>query len=147
MTKTASDRRDPPLARRTASSASPGSNGHAGWFPPADILEDDEAYLFNIDLPRAIPEKIRIVVERDGLCISGHRAAPGQKGKKCLRLERPHGYFERRFALPDDASRLEICSDFQEGVLELRVAKVNLQSQNTRVSKKTVPGTLIRFAL
>lgn len=71
-----------------------------------------------------------MVVERDGLFISGERPKPGQENKKCLRVERPHGYFERRFALPDDASRVEINSVFEESVLELHVRKVRPLKQN-----------------
>jgi HSP20 family molecular chaperone IbpA len=100
-------------------------DGNADWFPPVDILEDAEEYLFKIDLPEMKAEDIRVVVERDGLFISGERPNPWQHDKKCLRVERPHGYFERRFTLPDDASRVDINSVFQESVLELHVRKVS----------------------
>ena len=106
------------------------SNGEADWFPPVDILEDAEEYLFKIDLPEMKPEDIRVAVEGDGLFISGERPNPWQENKKCLRVERPHGYFERRFALPDDASREEIDSAFEQSVLELRVRKVRPLVQN-----------------
>jgi len=113
-----------PLAPLATIPACQRSNGEADWFPPVDILEDADEYLFKIDLPAVKPEAIRVVVERDGLFISGERPEPGQEDKKCLRVERPHGYFERRFALPEDASRAEIDSVFEEAVLELRVRKV-----------------------
>jgi HSP20 family protein len=99
-------------------------NGDADWFPPVDILEDAEEYLFKIDLPEMKPEDIRVVVERDGLFISGDRPDPREENKKCLRVERPHGYFERRFELPDDASRVAINSVFEESVLALHVRKL-----------------------
>ena len=99
-------------------------NGDADWFPPVDILEDNQEYLFKIDLPEVKPEDLRVVVERDGLFISGERTKSEQENKKPLRIERPQGYFERRFALPDDASRVEINSVFNESVLELHVSKV-----------------------
>ena len=105
-------------------------HGEADWFPPVDILEDAEEYLFQIDLPETKPEDIRVVVEGDGLCISGQRPEPWQENKAWLRVERPHGYFERRFALPDDASREEIKSIFKEGVLDLHVRKVRILAQN-----------------
>jgi HSP20 family protein len=99
-------------------------NGEADWFPPVDILEDAEEYLFRVDLPETQAEDIRIVVERDGLFISGERPEPWRRDKTCLRVERPHGHFERRFALPDDASRTEIDSAMTDSVLEVRVRKV-----------------------
>ena len=104
--------------------------GEADWFPPVDILEDAEEYLFKIDLPETKPDDIRVVVERDGLFISGERPEPWQANKTCLRVERPHGYFERRFALPDDASREGINSVFKGSVLKLHVRKVGPPAQN-----------------
>ncbi|SPE60060.1 conserved hypothetical protein [Verrucomicrobia bacterium] len=105
-------------------------NGEADWFPAVDIIEEAEGYLFKIDLPEVRPEDLRVVVERDGLFISGERPNPWPEETKCLRIERPHGYFERRFALPDDASRVELDSIFKDSVLELRVRKVNPVMQN-----------------
>jgi HSP20 family protein len=99
-------------------------NGETDWFPPVDILEDAEEYVFKLDLPETKPEDIKVVVEHDGLFISGERPPPRLEEKRPLRLERPHGHFERRFALPDDASRAEINSAFSESVLELHVRKV-----------------------
>jgi len=99
-------------------------NGEADWFPPVDILEDAAEYLFRVDLPEIQAEDIRIDVERDGLCISGERPGPGRENKTCVRVERPHGHFERRFALPDDASREDIESAMQDSVLEVRVRKI-----------------------
>jgi HSP20 family protein len=109
-------------------------NGDADWFPAVDILEDADEYLFRIDLPEVEQKDIQLVVERDGLVISGVRPDPGSDGKECLRVERPHGYFERRFALPDDASRADIASGFEKGVLELHVRKVS-----PTVGKSTPP--------
>jgi len=99
------------------------SNGDADWFPGVDILEDAEEYLFRIDLPEMDPADILVAVEGDSLLISGERPNPAMAAKACLRIERPHGLFERRFALPDDASREEIASALERGVLELHVRK------------------------
>jgi HSP20 family protein len=114
------------------------STAEADWFPPVDILEDAHEYLFKIDLPETKPENIRVVVERNGLVISGERPKLGTEQKQLLRVERPHGYFERRFALPDDASREEIDSVFQENVLELRVRKVRPILQNPVAATTTL---------
>jgi len=101
-----------------------GGDGDSDWFPPVDILEDADEYLFRIDLPETRPDDVEVVVEEDGLFISGERPKPPLEGKKFLRLERPHGRFERRFALPDDASRTEVSSAFSDSVLELHVRKL-----------------------
>ena len=95
----------------------------ADWFPPVDILEDGEEYLFKIDLPEVNPDNLPVSVEEDDLVISGERANPWQGQRKLLRVERPYGYFARRFALPDDANSQEISTLFAESVLEVRVRK------------------------
>jgi len=95
----------------------------ADWFPPVDILEDGEEYLFKIDLPEVNPDNLRVSVEEDDLVISGERANPWQGERKFLRVERPHGYFARRFPLPEDASPREITTLFADGVLEVRARK------------------------
>jgi HSP20 family protein len=99
-------------------------NDGADWFPPVDIAEDAEEYLFKIDLPEVNPDNLRVAVEEDGLVICGERPSPWQGDRKLLRIERPHGYFVRRFALPDDANPREVNTLFAESVLEVRVRKV-----------------------
>ncbi len=101
------------------------SHNGADWFPPVDIVEDAEEYLFKVDLPEVKPENLQVAVEEDELVISGERANPWQGERKLLRLERPHGYFVRRFALPDDASKENVSTLFAESVLEVRVRKVS----------------------
>lgn len=106
------------------------SNGDADWFPPVDIFQDSLEYLFKIDLPEVSPEDMRVFVEQDDLVISGERPMVADPEKRCLRVERPHGHFERRFALPDDASRVEIVPLFKECVLELHIRKIGSISEN-----------------
>jgi HSP20 family protein len=104
------------------------SNGEADWFPAVDILEDGEEYLFRADLPDVDPEDVEVTVEDDNLLISGQRPERPPDAKRCLRIERPHGHFERRFFLPDDASRREIESTLEKGILELHVRKVGAEA-------------------
>jgi len=99
-------------------------NDGADWFPPVDIVEDADEYLFKVDLPGVNADNLRVAVEEDGLVICGERPSPWEGERKLLRVERPHGYFVRRFALPDDANAREINTLFAESVLEVRVRKV-----------------------
>ena len=106
------------------------------WVPSVDILEDSAEYLFKADVPEMKKADIRVLVETDVLLITGTRNLENQEnGKKSLRIERPHGYFVRRFALPDDASRAEMKVRFTEGVLRVQVPKV------PRIKRKEHIGT------
>ena len=127
--------RDRLLAPLATIPASQVSDGDIDWFPPVDILEDAEEYLFRIDLPGTKPENVQVVVEGDGLFISGDRPEAEWENMRCLRVERPRGHFERRFALPDDASREEIDSKSNESVLEVHVRKVRTLVQNSATGK------------
>jgi HSP20 family protein len=117
----------------------------ADWFPPVDILEDTEEYLFKIDLPDVKAENLQLTVEENRLVISGERPNPGLDDRKHLRVERPHGHFERRFALPDDASREEISTLFAESVLEVHVRKLSPPMQ-TRVAASARPRSKLHSA-
>ncbi len=105
-------------------------NDGADWFPPVDIVEDTEEYLFKIDLPEVKPENLQVTVEEDALVICGERANPWQAERKLLRVERPYGYFVRRFTLPEDANTQGISTFFAESLLEVHVRKVGARARS-----------------
>jgi HSP20 family protein len=123
----------PLLAPLATIPAAQRSRTDADWFPAVDIMEDAGEYLFKIDLPDVNPGNLHVFVEQDGLFVSGERGTPPVEHKKSLRIERPQGYFERRFALPDDANKAAINSTFQNGVLELHVPKAGAAPPNPPV--------------
>ena len=45
------------------------------------------------------------------------------EGQRFSRIERRHGAFERRFALPDSADAEGIVASSRDGVLEIRIPK------------------------
>ena len=99
-------------------------NDGADWFPPVDIAEDAEEYLFKIDLPEINPDNLRVAVEEDGLVICGECPSPWQGDRNSCASNVPTGHSVRRFALPDDANPREVNTLFTESVLEVRVRKV-----------------------
>ena len=123
MSVTTPSPQDRLLTQLAAIPASQTSIDGADWFPPVDIVEDSEEYLFKIDLPEVNPDNLRVAVEEDELVVCGERADPWHGGRKLLRVERPHGYFVRRFALPNDAEPRGISTLFAESVLEIRLRK------------------------
>lgn len=97
------------------------------WFPAVDIVDDAAEYLFKADLPGVSPENLQVFSDENELVICGDRAGPWQDERKLLRVERPHGYFVRRFSLPEDADARQINTLFAESVLEVRVRKIEAQ--------------------
>ncbi len=129
MNETMPESHDRLLAALATIPAYQRSHDGADWFPLVDIVEEPEEYLFKIELPEVRPENLQVAVEEDRLVISGERPNPWQGASKPLRVERPYGYFVRRFELPEDANRGEIHTLFADCVLEIRVRKAGSQIQ------------------
>lgn len=102
--------------------------GDADWFPAVDLAENDQEYVFDVDLPGLKPEEIQLRVDSAGLSISGQRL-PTPQGGKCLRVERPSGAFVRQLPLPPDATG-EIHAILGDGVLQLRLLKARHNSES-----------------
>lgn len=71
------------------------------WEPPVDVFEDENEITIIVALPGVAPERVELAHEPRGLVIRAERRLPIE-GHGCAirRLEIPHGYFERRIALP-----------------------------------------------
>jgi HSP20 family protein len=94
------------------------------WTPRVDIKEEDNRFVIFADIPGVDPKDIEITMEKGILSIKGERKAETteQKGK-LTRVERSHGLFYRRFALPDSADAEGIQATGKHGVLEVSIPK------------------------
>ena len=73
----------------------------ACWEPPLDLLETDEELWIQVALPGVRPEQLDVRFEGDTLVVAGERPLLLPRGAgTILRLEMPHGCFERRVRLP-----------------------------------------------
>jgi HSP20 family protein len=78
-----------------------GSRQGAGWEPPTDVLETDDAILVLVALPGVDPEKVELTIRDGGLAMTGERVLPPQlRTARIHRLELPQGRFERHVPLP-----------------------------------------------
>jgi len=97
----------------------------AQWAPLVDITEDDREYLIKAELPEVRKEDVRVTVENGTLSISGERNFQKEdKGTRYHRLERSYGSFVRSFGLPDDADAQKVSAEFKDGLLRVRVQKL-----------------------
>lgn len=112
--------------------------GYSGNKVPAvDVTEDNDSYVFNIDLPGRSEKDVNIELKDDVLTIesaknaennnkenSGNKAEDGKNaGEKFLLRERRHAQFTRRFTLPNDINSDNVKAEFKNGVLTVRVGK------------------------
>lgn len=94
------------------------------WFTPAvDIVEDEDAFVLNVELPGLRPGDVNVSFDDRVLTIRGERKLEVAEGEACHRRERSHGAFCRAFALPDLVDGSEAVAVMAEGVLTLRLPK------------------------
>lgn len=94
------------------------------WVPVVDIKEEKDRFVLHADIPGVPREAIDITMEDSVLSIRGERKLEeAGEGGEYKRLERAHGVFYRRFALPDTADPEGINARCNEGVLEVVIPK------------------------
>ncbi|TDR44034.1 heat shock protein Hsp20 [Tahibacter aquaticus] len=92
------------------------------WAPRVDIKEEDKRFVILADVPGVDPNEIEIHMDKGILSIKGERKKDVGEGK-LSRVERQHGGFYRRFALPDSADAEGITASGKNGVLEVSIPK------------------------
>ena len=114
-----------PLSNRFAQlldDALMGSDGES-FAPPCNIVETDQEYLLEVDLPGFTAEQVQVEFEDGRLTISGERTFQRQEEHKYHRVESRYGKFRRSFGLPRDVASGKIEAKFENGVLRLTAPK------------------------
>ena len=94
------------------------------WTPRVDIREEPQRFVIFADLPGVDPADVEILMDKGILSIKGERKLDGeQDGEHFRRIERRHGLFHRRFALPDSADAEKVTASGRNGVLEISIPK------------------------
>ena len=94
------------------------------WQPRVDIKEEPKRFVIAADIPGVDPKDIEIHMDKGVLTLKGERNAETRsEDGKFTRVERVHGSFHRRFALPDTADAEQISASGKHGVLEIVIPK------------------------
>ena len=95
------------------------------WGLALDVVEDENTFLVKASLPGLKPEDIDITYNKGMLTIKGELKDESQveKGQYHLR-ERRYGAFSRTISLPASVKADDIDASYQDGVLTLRLPKV-----------------------
>ena len=92
--------------------------------PPADVVEDKDAYHFYVEMPGLKDGSIDVHVEDDRLMVASERKRPEWPQETAVHIaERDYGTIRRAFRLPLNASRDGIRAAYTDGVLEVTVEK------------------------
>lgn len=94
------------------------------WVPRVDIKEEADRFVIYADIPGVDPQGIEVHMDKGILTIKGERKLEARTdGQRFSRMERAHGLFHRRFALPDSANADGIAASGRNGVLEITIPK------------------------
>lgn len=94
------------------------------WMPLVDIREEQDRFVLHADIPGVDPRDIEVQMDKGMLTIKGERRAERTvQNERYSRVERLHGSFHRRFALPDSADPEGITASGSNGVLEIVIPK------------------------
>ncbi len=100
------------------------STSMATWYPPTDIFETENDYVFKLQVPGMSKDDIKVEVKENTLTIGGERKEDTEvKRENYHRVESYSGAFSRSFVLPKNVDSSNVEAQLKNGVLELRVSK------------------------
>ena len=94
------------------------------WQPRVDVIDADDQYVLEVDLPGVDPKGVEVELEQGLLVIKGEKEASHGDEAAYTYRERRAGKFERSFRVPEAVDADGITAKFDKGVLEIRVPKV-----------------------
>ncbi len=105
------------------------AGGEAGkgvdWRPVVDISETKADYLIKVELPEVEKEDVEVSIDNGLLTIKGERKfVKEDESETQHRIESVYGLFSRSFTLPSDADEAGISAKSHNGVLKVRIPKI-----------------------
>jgi HSP20 family protein len=95
------------------------------WHPAVDVLESKDSYVIRAELPGMKREEIKVEIKDGTLVLSGERKSEKPaEGVEYRHVERVAAKFWRSFSLPETAKRDGIEAAYKDGILEIRMPKV-----------------------
>ena len=90
-----------------------------------DVTENDKGYVVHAEVPGVKKDDIHVTIEGNQVSISAEVKLETEKkeGDRVLRSERYYGSSYRSFVLPSDIDEAASEAKYDNGVLELRLAK------------------------
>jgi len=102
----------------------PMAESEIGWTPRADVHENDNNFVVQLDLPGVEKDNVKVKFEDDTLVVSGERKYESNVDEKNFhRVERIYGSFTRSISVPKDVDSEKISASFRNGVLEITLPK------------------------
>ena len=90
-----------------------------------DVTENDNAYVVHAEIPGVAKDDIQVSIEGNQVTIGAEvkRETETKEGERVLRTERYYGSVYRSFTLPVELDEAASTAKYENGVLELTLAK------------------------
>lgn len=99
-------------------------SGNGYFVPRVDILETENAFEVQVEVPGMNKEDFNIEVKDNTLVISGERKFSNERKESDYQsIETRYGAFSRSFSLPDNIKSDKINAKYVNGMLELSIPK------------------------
>jgi HSP20 family protein len=103
----------------------------------ADIFEEGNDLVVKADMPGVKKEDVNVSLSDDAITIRGERKKEEKVERKdYYRVERSYGSFTRSFRLPADVQADKAEAKFDQGVLEIRIPK--MEEGRSKTKKVTI---------
>ncbi|MGB9887591.1 MAG: Hsp20/alpha crystallin family protein, partial [Moorellales bacterium] len=106
----------------------------AAWQPNIELFDTDNEVVFRADLPGVDPKELEVEVQERELTIKGQlREEKETQAENYYHAERRYGSFFRRVPLPVPVKAAESKAAYKNGVLEVRMPKLQPRQKGYRV--------------
>jgi len=103
------------------------------YAPSVEVSDDDKAIKVTAELPGMSKQDVKLQIDDGMLVISGEKKNEEEKKDDgVFRTERYYGYFQRAIPLPEDVDKENVDAEFKQGVLTVRVPKLESTKARSR---------------
>ena len=90
-----------------------------------DVVEEDKAYVVHAEVPGVVKDDLQVTIDGNQVTIAAEVKRNGERkeGERTLHVERFVGQLFRSFTLPTELDETASEAKYENGVLELRLAK------------------------
>lgn len=104
------------------------------WMPAVDLVEREDAYTLNMDVPGMTREDLEIEVIGRSVVVTGSRSSEQEEqGDAWRHAERSFGTFSRSLELPFDIDPSTVNARVANGELCITIAKPAREAVGTRI--------------